>query len=86
MSDIKQKIYFILDSFCTADGDEKYSDTLKRYVDEIEAVYTPEINKLKCCGNCKHYYFFPLWEIYKCDIKKTMAGGDELCDKWEASE
>jgi hypothetical protein len=43
-----------------------------------------EYDKMKCCGNCKHYTVLEQDRCDQCDIDQNIIiYGDSICDKWE---
>jgi hypothetical protein len=70
---------------------DKYVDDLSKAIQELEV----QVEKLKCCGNCKHWNIedamdgycdnpsvveiVPYWE----NVVKKRA---DKCDKWEAAK
>lgn len=59
-------------------------------IDQLEkdnAEQKAQIEKMKCCGNCKHCY---LWEDFyinmNCSLPNTNIDLGNKCDKWELAE
>lgn len=55
----------------------------EEYITRLKA----QIEKMKCCGNCKHCYS---WEDFyiniECGLPNTNIDLGNKCDKWEPAE
>ena len=57
-----------------------YKDQCKYYEKEVEELKA-QIEKMKCCGNCKHYNYCPMQTNKEC-----QSSNNTLKYKWELAE
>lgn len=68
-----------------------YVQILQKEKSEMAEDFAKQIEKMKCCGNCK--YFFMNWDIAECDLETRDENGflycrdhKSVCNKWVFKE
>ena len=66
--------------------DKEWLDDTNNEQTEVILKLNEQIEKMKCCGNCKHNYF-DNEEIRHCDVlNQHQMVVFKKCDKWELAE
>lgn len=76
VSELERNVYSLRTT-----GQDEYINALEEQYNDLKA----QIEKMKCCGNCKHIIDISAKFKY-CRIQPDKIFNNNICDKWELAE